>query len=205
MSGRCAAIVLAAGAATRFGGAKVAADLDGRPVLRWVLDAIDRAGVREVVLVLGAGSDEVERAIGPGRERRVLNPDPSAGLAGSLRLGLAALDPAVEVALVALGDQPLVRADVIADLIARAVAGPRPVVVPRYAADGSRNPVALRREAFALAAAATGDRGLGPVLETHPELVAVMPVEGDNPDIDTAADLARLRDRAPLRPVRGGG
>ena len=63
-----------------------------------------------------------------------------------------------------------------------------PVTAPgtRYVSAGA---------AFALADAATGDRGLGPLLAEHPELVlevAVAEAPG-NPDIDTRADLvARL-------------
>ena len=45
--------------------------------------------------------------------------------------------------------------------------------------------------AFGLVGEASGDRGLGPVLEAHPELVSEVAVEGANPDIDTPADLAR--------------
>ena len=63
--------------------------------------------------------------------------------------------------------------------------------MPRYDDDAARNPVLLGRSAFGLAAEATGDRGLGPVLAAHPELVREVPVAGSNPDVDTPADLAR--------------
>ena len=41
-------------------------------------------------------------------------------------------------------------------------------------------------------AEADGDRGLGPILAAHPELVAEVELGGSNPDVDTAADLAEL-------------
>ena len=63
--------------------------------------------------------------------------------------------------------------------------------MPVYADDRGRNPVLVRRPAFGLVGEASGDRGLGPVLEAHPELVSEIAVDGANPDIDTPADLAR--------------
>ena len=62
---------------------------------------------------------------------------------------------------------------------------------PVYADDRGRNPVLVRRPAFGLVGEASGDRGLGPVLEAHPELVSEIAVDGANPDIDTPSDLAR--------------
>ena len=67
----------------------------------------------------------------------------------------------------------------------------RPVVVARHA-DGSRNPVRLEPEAAPLVEAASGDRGLGPLIDAHPELTRVIEVEGANPDVDTPADLVDI-------------
>jgi molybdenum cofactor cytidylyltransferase len=192
---RATAIVLAAGGATRFGGGKLVAELDGRPLLQWVLDALDAARLDDVVVVLGEGADEVEAAVAWRAERRVRNLDPAAGLSSSLRVGLAAVPSTTDVVLVALGDQPLVRPEVATTLVGRAASGPRPIAVPRYTDDGGTNPVALRRAAFDLATGVAGDRGLGPLLRARPELVEEVPVEGANPDVDTLEDLERLRAR----------
>ena len=70
----------------------------------------------------------------------------------------------------------------------------RPIVVPLYDDERGRNPVLLRRAGVRPRAEATGDRGLGPMLAAHPELVVEVDVAGTNPDVDTPADLAR-RDR----------
>jgi CTP:molybdopterin cytidylyltransferase MocA/SAM-dependent methyltransferase len=186
------AIVLAAGAGSRFGGAKLLALLDGRPILQHVLDTLAAADVGDVVVVLGQDLDAVERAISWHGERRVENPDPSRGLASSAQRGMEALAPGSPAALIVLGDQPLVSVETILALLAAPADPSRPVVVPRYADDRGRNPVLLRRAAFDLVADATGDRGLGPILEAHPELVEEVPVSGSNPDVDTRDDLARL-------------
>ena len=191
---RVVAIVLAAGAATRFGSVKQLAPLDDRPLLQHPLDALAAAGIDDVVVVLGAEAATIEGAITWRTERRRVNPRPEDGLASSLRVGLdaAAEDPAADAVLVVLGDQPSVRPEVLRAVIDAADETDLPIVRPRYAADGAPNPVLVRREAWALAAGLDGDRGLGPLIARHPDLVHELPVEGAIPDVDTPADLAAL-------------
>jgi CTP:molybdopterin cytidylyltransferase MocA len=83
---------------------------------------------------------------------------------------------------------------VIRALIAAARGTDRSVVVPRYADGGGANPVLLKADAFELVDEASGDRGLGPLLATDPELVLEIAVPGGNPDIDTPDDLRRLEE-----------
>ena len=186
------ALVLAAGSGSRFGGGKLLAPIGGRPVLQRVVDAIAEAGIDDVVVVLGADASAIETAIAWRDERRVMNRAPERGLSSSLQVGFDALAVGSDVTrvLVALGDQPLVAASTIRALLDAPVRADRPVVVPVYADDRGRNPVMLHGAAFGLVAETTGDRGLGPVLDAHPELVDEVPVEGTNPDIDTPRDLA---------------
>lgn len=190
-AGTTAGLVLAAGAGSRFGGGKLLAPLAGRPILQHVLDRLAAVGVEPVIVVLGRDAPDIERGIAWRAERRVLNPDPQRGLASSLQVGMAAVPPAAEEILIVLGDQPLVAVETIRAMLDAPRDATRPVVVPRYADDRGRNPVLLRRAAFELADEASGDRGLGPVLAAHPDLVHEVPVTGDNPDVDTPADLAR--------------
>lgn len=190
------AIVLAAGGGSRFGGRKLLASLDGRPVLQHVLDALAGAGIDDPVVVLGDDAAELGAAIEWRRAERVTNPDPSRGLSSSLLIGWAAArarDPARPV-LVVLGDQPLLRSEVVERLLAEPADPTRPIVVARHA-DGSPNPVRLEPEAADLVAAASGDRGLGPLIDAADERVRSIPVEGDNPDIDLPGDLADLATR----------
>ena len=188
-----AAVVLAAGAGARFGGDKLRAELDGRPILAHVLAAARAARLDPIVVVVppDGSLDDLDL----GELRRVVNPNPAEGLSSSVRLGLRALDldATVEAAVLLPGDQPRVRTAVIATLIAALDASPAtPFVVPRYAADGGSNPVVARRSVWRLADELAGDRGFGPVLASHSELVRFVAVDGANPDVDTAADLRRL-------------
>jgi molybdenum cofactor cytidylyltransferase len=189
-----AAVILAAGASTRFGSPKVLARLEGRTLLEHVLDAVRDSGIDEIIVVLGHAAEEIEDGIDWLDEQLVRNPDPDL-LSSSLQVGLAAaaeLDPPVKAAVVLLGDQPRVRPEVIHGLVSAARAVDEPVVVPDYADGGGANPVLVRREAFDLADEANGDRGLGPLLGSREDLVHRVRFAGSNPDVDTRADLEAL-------------
>jgi len=195
-----AAVVLAAGAGSRFGGGKVRALLGDRPLVAHVVDAARTAGLDPIVVVVPP-ADELDD-LDLGAVRRVVNPDPAEGLSSSVRLGLRALelDTAVGAAAILPGDQPLVRPEVIGALLDALDAHPAtPFVVPRYADDGAPNPIVARRSTWRLADELAGDRGFGPLLATRPELVRFVDVDGANPDVDTRADLDRLAvsDRPP--------
>jgi molybdenum cofactor cytidylyltransferase len=190
---RIGAVVLAAGAGSRFGGGKLLAPLDGRPILAHVLEAIRSAGLSDTVVVLGHGAEALESAIPWVAERRVVNPDPDAGLSSSLRVGFSALEgDDLAGVFVVLGDQPLVDPAVFHALSRAHVRAGVAFVAPRYVGGGGANPVLVLRAGWPYIAEAGGDRGLGPILAAHPELVAEVELGGSNPDVDTAADLAEL-------------
>lgn len=193
---RVGAVVLAAGSASRFAGNKLAADLDGRPVLRHVLDTVAAAGLEPIVVVGPPGEALAGIPLEPAE--LVVNQHPEEGLSSSVRLGLRALEAdatraPLDAALILPGDQPRVRAGVIRALVEAAERSPdRPFVVARHAGDHAPNPVLARHDVWRLADELAGDRGFGPLLAERPELVRWLEVEGDNPDVDTRADLDRL-------------
>ncbi len=195
-----AAVILAAGAGSRFGGGKIRASLDGRPLLAHVLASVREAGVGRVVVVLGRDAAAVVSALradepaGLDRVLVVVNPEPERGLATSLAIGLgpATAAPAPAGVLVVLGDQPRVRAEVLRALCDAVTPASAVAVMPQYEADAAPNPVLLLPAGWPLVARLTGDRGLGPLLAAAPGTVVRVPVRGANPDVDTPADLAHL-------------
>jgi molybdenum cofactor cytidylyltransferase len=195
-----AAVILAAGAGSRFGGGKIRAPLDGRPLLAHVLAAVREAGVGRVVVVLGRDAAAVVSALqadepaGLDRVLLAMNPQPERGLATSLAIGLgpATAAPAPAGVLVVLGDQPRVRPEVLRALCDAVAPATAAAVVPQYEADAAPNPVLLLPAGWPLVMRLTGDRGLGPLLVADPDMVVRVPVGGANPDVDTPADLANL-------------
>jgi molybdenum cofactor cytidylyltransferase len=190
-----AGLILGAGLGTRFGGRKLLAPIDGRPMLQHVLDLAADAGLAPVVVVLGTDAEEVVPALSWRDEVVVRNPEPEAGIAGSVRVGLRRLEATdAQRAVVLLGDQPFLSPEQL-----RIVLSVRTqIVVPRY--DGQPgNPVLLDRSVWPLASRLEGDRGFSQIFAAYANLVTFVNVPGTNPDIDTVGDLAALPDAAATR------
>jgi CTP:molybdopterin cytidylyltransferase MocA len=101
-----AAIVLAAGAGRRFGGPKQLHPIDGKPMLEHVLEAVEEAAVAPRFVVLGARAGLIAGEVPLHGATPVVAAEWGDGQAATLRAGLRALPPAVEEALVVLGDGP---------------------------------------------------------------------------------------------------
>ncbi len=157
------------------------------------MDAADRAGLDEVVVVLGHAADEVARELRlPPGARTVRNPDFPSGQSSSLRAGLAALSPGVAAAMVLLGDQPRLSPKAIGAVAAAYGAGPGPVIQASY---GGRpgHPVLLDRSVWPEVLAVEGDVGARDILARHPEWVRTVEVGGEPPtDVDTWEDYERV-------------
>jgi molybdenum cofactor cytidylyltransferase len=190
-SPRLAGLVLAAGAARRFGAPKQLAPLDGRPLVEHALAAMAGvAGVERVVLTLGAHADEILAGIDLHGAQPLLVPDWEEGQAASLRAGVAALAPGADAIVVTLGDQPRVGGDAIARIAAEAL-GPAPAARAVYGGVPG-HPVLITRPLYAAVAGLRGDAGARDLLrqagalevECGPDAVL---------DVDTPAQLDALR------------
>jgi CTP:molybdopterin cytidylyltransferase MocA len=140
------AVVLAAGASTRYGGVKQ------RELVPAVLAALRESSVDEIVVVEGAHALDF-----PG-VRIVACPDWERGPGASLRCGLAALGDDVSRAVIVLADGPALDPRAVDRLLAHEA----PVAAASY--DGARShPVALARSAWRRIPD-EGGRALDPVL-----------------------------------------
>ena len=190
---RVQVVVLAAGAGTRFGGDKLSALLDGRPILQHVLDAIATAGADEPIVVVPPSRLEAA-AIDWRGAKRVVNPDPARGLSSSVRVAWSAAlagSSEANAVLILLGDQPTVEPALIRALLDAPLDSSRPVLASRHR-DGSPNPVRVEIAAASWIESLDGDRGFGPLLDSHPELVRWLDGGGSNPDVDEPSDLEAL-------------
>ena len=179
-----AAVILAAGASTRFGSPKQLARIGDVTLLEAVARVAHEAGLHPIIAVVPPGF-AVPADVVP-----ELNGAPQEGMSRSLQLGLAAVPIEADAAVILLGDQPTVGVSSVRGLIA-AARGDRPVVAAR--ADGRIGPpVLVMRDWFTLADEARGDEGLRSILAEHAELVTAVEVDAHPPDVDTPADLAAL-------------
>lgn len=187
-----AAVVLAAGAASRFGSQKLLAPLGGTALVRRTVENVLASRVSETVVVLGRDGEGVRRALAGLPVQFVTNADFSSGLSTSLRVGVEALGPSARAAIIVLGDQPGVTADIIDRLIEESRRSGQPIVVPDYA--GMRgNPVVFDAAMFDELRAIEGDQGARGVIARDPARVATVCFPFEMPaDVDTLEDYARL-------------
>jgi CTP:molybdopterin cytidylyltransferase MocA len=168
------AVVLAAGAASRFGSPKQRLLL--APVLRRVRSA---STIDDIVVVVGAHDVETDA-------RTVHCADWELGPGASLRCGLAALSPGTEAAVVVLADGPELAPEAIDRVVAAWRAGTGDVIAASY--DGDRgHPVVLGRAVWP-AVPNEGARAFEPVLVPCDDL-------GAPGDVDVPGDmLGRVTD-----------
>src|SRR5690625_1181914 len=114
-----AAVVLAAGQGTRMKSKrpKVLHEIAGRPMLRLVIDAVRRAGVQRVIVVVGHGADEVRAAVSDMDVEFVVQAE-QLGTGHAVMQAEPLLADHVGPVVVTCGDVPLLRAETIADLLA---------------------------------------------------------------------------------------
>jgi len=200
MSGRdtTAAIVLAGGASSRFGGDKLMAQLDGRPLLHHALEAVDAVAAM-IVVVLAPDADE---PMLPRLRARIIvahdlatHQGPLAGLAA----GLAALGPDVDRAVLVGGDMPSLVPEVLVQLLDALDADPGLGASTLEAEPTASLPMALLPSLAGPAAGvllAEGRRALRGVLARIPATIvpatawrAVDPDGRTLHDVDTRRDL----------------
>jgi XdhC Rossmann domain/MobA-like NTP transferase domain len=115
-------------------------------------------------------------------------------MGSSLRVGLGAVDPQAEAALIVLADQPFIRPATLDRLIEEYGAKRPQIAIPMYR--GFRgNPVLLDRSVFPEVMQLHGDIGCRAIFGSHLENILKVPVEdaGILADIDSAGDLEKLR------------
>jgi molybdenum cofactor cytidylyltransferase len=193
---RVAAIVLAAGQSSRMGSNKLLADVQGQPMIRRTVAAMRQAADLTIV-VTGRDAESIAKALDGLPVTLVHNAQFAEGLSTSLRAGIEALPPDTDVAVIALGDMPLVGPEVVRRLIA--AYGPaehRSICVPVFKGERG-NPVLWGRQHFEALKGMTGDRGARVLFDQlSDEIVDVeMPDEAVLLDADTPEALEALRGR----------
>src|ERR1700761_9303382 len=195
-SRQIAAVILAAGRSTRMGGPnKLLAELAGKPLVRTVTEQALASRAANVIVVTGHQAAEVEEALAGLKVKFVRNPQFAAGLASSVRTGIAAVPADADGAVVCLGDMPLIDARLI-DRLIEAFAPDRGSLIAVPVSDGRRgNPVLWSRRFFSELMTLDGDIGARHLIARHGEAVAEVPVEGHGAflDIDTPQALADAR------------
>ncbi len=113
------AIVLAAGKGTRMQSnlPKVLFPVLGRPMIHWVLDAIQAAGIRRTVVVVGYEADSVRQEIGSRSGVNFALQAQQLGTGHAVQMCREYLVESTAPVLVVAGDSPLIQSTSIAELL----------------------------------------------------------------------------------------
>jgi molybdenum cofactor cytidylyltransferase len=188
--GRVAGIVLAAGESERFPGMKLLHEIDGKPMLAHVLDAVRSSRIHRRVIVLGHEHESILKAVDCEGFQVVNNAEWSQGQSTSVQAGLEAVSGEVEAVIYPLGDMPLIDAGLINQIIDRHAETLAPIVAPQVGKVWG-NPVLFDRITFPTFSELKGDRG-GKLLFERFEVEPVEAAGSVQRDVDRPADLKDL-------------
>jgi len=183
---RIGIVVLAAGAATRFGASKLSETMDGVPLVRRAVLAATETGA-QVVVVTGAHRNLIEPCIADLPSQCAFNANWADGMGASIACGIAVLATRCDAAIIALADQVRIGAEQFNALIAAHANSPQRIIAAQF--DGVIGPPCLfPRAYFAELAELAGDRGARALLQRRADRVDSLPMPQAAVDVDTPED-----------------
>jgi molybdenum cofactor cytidylyltransferase len=195
---RVVGIILAAGGSTRMGTPKQLLDWQGQPLVCHAVQTALQAGLKPVVVVVGAHGQAVRQALGDldGRDLLIVdNPNWAAGQSTSVTAGLQALPDSSGAAVFLLCDQPMVTPGLVRSLVERHTETLASIVAPLV--DGQRgNPVLFDRRTFPDLSALTGDTGGRALFARYPVNWLPWHDRSALADIDTLDDYRRMQEQS---------
>ncbi len=182
-------VVMAAGNARRFGENKLAAELQGRSLIRWALEAVPPEEFDRVVVV--TQYPEVLALAEEFRFSTQRNEHPDWGISHTISLGLSQLED-MDGAMFLVSDQPLLRRESVKALAE--LWRSRPDKLAALAHGGVRgNPCVFPARSFPELRALREDHGGNTVIRQHEEDLILLEVEEQElTDVDTPGSLSRL-------------
>ena len=185
------AVVLAAGASTRFGSAKQLVRVGGRPLLHTAVTRAAEVTGNALIVVLGSGAAQLAPLLKHSPGSVVVNQDWREGLASSIRAGVARLPAACSAVLLLLADQAAVTADDLRRLAGSWRKQPEHMAAALY--DGLCGaPAIFPRSCFRALSELRGDSGARALLMRNPDRVVRVPMPSAALDVDTPEDLLAL-------------
>ena len=188
---RLYAVVLAAGASTRFGSPKQLVRIAGRPLLHTVAARAAEVTGNALIVVLGSGAAQLAPLLKHTPGSVVVNRHWREGLASSIRTGVARLPPSCAAVLLVLADQPAVTSDDLKRLAGTWRRRPQCIVAALFAGTTGA-PAIFPRYYFSELAALRGDTGARSILRRGADRLVRVPMPGAEIDLDTPEDLLKL-------------
>lgn len=185
------AIVLAAGASTRFGSPKQLVRIGGRPLLHTAVTRASEVTGSALIVVLGSGAAELGALLKHSPGSIVINQDWREGLASSIRAGIARLPLTCAGALLLLADQAAVSADDLKRLAGTWRKQPQYIAAALYSG-AVGVPAIFPRSLFPELMQLRGDAGARALLRRNAARLVRVPMPSAAVDVDTPEDLLAI-------------
>lgn len=184
-------VVLAAGSSRRLGQPKQLVSYNGQPLVARVAQQLSTAGCSSVITVVGSNAARVRRALDGTTTQIVDHTSWTDGIGSSISAAVQHLHSDAVAVLIALSDQPLIETAHYRALIETLTNGTHSIAATECADGSAGVPAAFGKKHFSDLASLSGGRGAKTIIATRRH--RIVPLQGQHFDLDTPADLERLR------------
>ena len=185
-------MILAAGESKRMGKPKLLLPFGEKTIIETVIDSVIQSKLDDVLVVLGAHREKIEKKIKDFSIKIVVNPNFKNDMLSSVQCGFRALPEDVEASLVILGDQPEISSALINKIVEAYKKSKKGIVLPVYRKNRG-HPVLIDMKYQGEIEDLNPDLGLRNLVYKHAE--DILEVEVITPsilqDIDTIEDYNR--------------
>jgi len=185
-------MILAAGESKRMGKPKLLLPFGGKTIIETIIDSVIQSKLDDVLVVLGAHREKIEKKIKDFSIKIVVNPNFKNDMLSSVQCGFRALPEDVEASLVVLGDQPEISSALINEIVEAYKKSKKGIVLPVYRKNRG-HPVLIDMKYQGEIEDLNPDLGLRNLVYKHAE--DILEVEVITPsilqDIDTIEDYNR--------------
>ena len=202
---RLSIIVFAAGEGKRMGAEKLILELDGIPILKKVLKALELLKTAEIIeiaetviiaeTILVYSADIIlDLAEKHEIDKVIKNPEPERGMSSSLKLAIEKVSPDTDAFMFFMGDQPFISKKTIEKLISKWLEDTSRIVVPCFAGKKG-NPVIFPSSFKKQLMEVTGDKGGREIINLNFDKINLLEIEEsvEGQDIDDLATFEKFK------------
>jgi len=172
------AIILAAGLSSRMGRNKLLLPLGKQSIIEHVVEIVSKSRVDEIIVVLGKDAKDIELVLDRFEIKTILNSDYVDGQSTSVKVGIKAINNRSEGALFFMGDQPMIKVEIINNIIDEFLNSDNSIIVPTYNTKRG-NPVLFGSRWFSDLNQVQGDKGGRDILKNNLDQVGFIEISDD--------------------------
>lgn len=188
---KISAILLAAGGSERLGFSKQLLEWRDKPLISFILDLLRQIGFYSIIVVVGANSDAIKKAVNRQNITFVKNPIWHKGIGTSIKAGIKTISKKANAAIIFVVDQPYLSTDLINKLIEAYIDEKSQIVAPIV--NGIQtNPVLFDRSVFDELMKLKDDEGAKNLLHSYRLKLLKYKDHKLLIDIDTIEDYQKL-------------